>query len=636
MTGQAERRILPDNVRSRRISEAIVCSAALGCLALGAAHRAFPFAEEPIGFKDPLTQVVWEEDKVSTIHADLVYALALAAGFSEEDAGTIMIWDQLVDSNRLGPGDEAVYTNCLGSTPTAPDPSDPGVCPSGGELERQIWPTGEYEDGSCVTDRHGPYATNFHWLHQTDSEIGAVKKWARGEKDHLEGWAVYAWGRYTEGLLDAACQYKRWDVIDIGITPGTLEAYGTYLHMLADTYSHLDCLNAIGDLYPFVTHTQLPHDSDQCPYCSACYYNPPIPHNGDTHGQEFGDPATTGKRAHRTYEASIAVFSELTERSIEREGVYAPVKLTDTLPTMGGVTLDQAIQNFIYTWAYQNQRLGANPGEYAENRRAYAGKIAAAVSVLRENKVHEAVVASGDYDGDSRADIAVFRPASGLWSVKDVTRVSSPAGDYDYPVSGDYSGDGTAEMAFFRPSSGLWSVPDVTRAAFGAAGDLPVPEDYDGDGTCEIGVFRADGGLWSIRGLSRFYFGGTGDWPLPGDWDGNGEAAAGLYRPSAGKWMIRDISRFYLGDPTDWPVPGDYTGDGSWAAAIFRPCAGLWAIREFTRLSFGNCFDSPVPADYSGEGTTGIAVFRDSAGRWAIRNLSRAYFGSTGDIAVSR
>ena len=70
-----------------------------------------------------------------------------------------------------------------------------------------------------------------------------------------------------------------------------------------------DCLNAIGDLYPFVTHTQLPHDSDQCPYCSACYYNPPIPHNGDTHGQEFGDPATTGKRAHRTYEASIAVFS---------------------------------------------------------------------------------------------------------------------------------------------------------------------------------------------------------------------------------------------------------------------------------------------------------------------------------------
>ena len=75
--------------------------------------------------------------------------------------------------------------------------------------------------------------------------------------------------------------------------------------------------------------------------------------------------------------------------------------------------------------------------EYAENRRAYADKIAAAVSVLRENKVHEAVVASGDYDGDGRADIGVFRPAHGLWSVKDVTRITSPPGEKDYPVPGD-------------------------------------------------------------------------------------------------------------------------------------------------------------------------------------------------------
>jgi hypothetical protein len=614
----------------------VFCLVVICCVALGAAERAFSFAEEPIGFKDPRSHLVWQDDKVSTIHTDLVYALALAAGFSEEDAGTIMIWDQLVDSLKLGPGSDVVYTNCLGSTPPAPDPSDPGVCDNGGELERQIWPTKEYEDSSCTTDRHGPYATNFHWLHQTDDEIGEAKKWARGEKDHLEGWAVYAWGGYTESLLNARCQYKRWDVIDIGIRPGTLEAYATYLHMLADTYSHVDCLNSVGGLYPFVTHTQQQDDSDQCPYCSNCYYTPPIPHNGDTHGQEFGDPASTGKRAHRTYEAAIAVFNALTERSIEREGVYVPIKLADTLPMMGGVTLDQAIRNFAYTWAYQNQHLGANPGEYAENRRAYAERIAVAVGVLRERKVHEAVIVSGDYDGDGRADIGVFRPAPGLWSVKDVTRIYSPAGSYDYPVSGDYDGDETAEMAFFRPSQGLWSVQDLTRAYYGALGDLPAPGDYDGDGSCDIGIFRENGGMWSIRNLSRFYFGGTGDWPLPGDWDGNGMDEAGLYRPSAGKWMVRNISRFYLGAPTDWPIPGDYKGDNSLSAGIFRPCSGMWAIRDITRIFFGNCFDCPVPADYFGGGTTDIGVFRDATGLWAIRNLSRGYFGSTGDIPVTR
>ena len=87
----------------------------------GKVEYVFSFAEEPITFKDPSSGRVWD-DAISTVHSDIVYAMAIAAGFSDKDAAIIQIWDQLVDAERLGPGSATVYTNCLGSTKPAPDP----------------------------------------------------------------------------------------------------------------------------------------------------------------------------------------------------------------------------------------------------------------------------------------------------------------------------------------------------------------------------------------------------------------------------------------------------------------------------------------------------------------------------------
>ncbi len=203
-------------------------------------------------------------------------------------------------------------------------------------------------------------------------------------------------------------------------------------------------------------------------------------------------------------------------------------------------------------------------------------------------------------------------------------------------ASGDYDGDGTAEPAVFRPATGLWSVAGLTRAFFGGAGDRAAPADFDGDGACGIAVFRAEGGLWSVRFLTRFYIGSSGDWPLPGDYDGEGTDEAGLFRPASGEWMVRSLTRFYLGSSADRPVPGDYGGEGRRIAAVYRPCSGLWSIRDLTRIYFGNCFDSPLPADLDGDGTDDAVLFRSSAGMWSARNLTRLYFGSTGDVAVTR
>ncbi len=247
----------------------------------------------------------------------------------------------------------------------------------------------------------------------------------------------------------------------------------------------------------------------------------------------------------------------------------------------------------------------------------------------------EAVIASGDYNGDGAADIGIFRPAAGLWSVRNITRLNF-GNSTDQPAPGDYDGDGTAEIAIYRASTGLWSVSGVTRAYFGGASDRSVPADFDGDGSCDIAIFRENGGMWSIRSFTRFYFGGTNDWPIPGDYANDGTAEAALYRVGSGQWMIRDLTRFYFGAPTDWPVPGNYFGTAGRSFGVFKGCSGMWAFRDVTRIYFGNCFDYPRPGDFNGDGTDDFGIFRESSGMWSVRNLTRVYFGATGDMPVTR
>ena len=240
-----------------------------------------------------------------------------------------------------------------------------------------------------------------------------------------------------------------------------------------------------------------------------------------------------------------------------------------------------------------------------------------------------------DYDGDGTSDIALFRPSTGLWAVRDLTRVYFGS-SIDETAPGDYDGNGITEIALFRPSSGLWAVRGITRIYFGKAADWIYPGDYDGDGTGRPAVFRPSTGLWAVRGLTRVYFGGSADRPVSAYFTPASSLDIAVFRPATGLWAFRGISRFYYGILSDQARPDDYNGNLIFEAAVYRPAIGLWAIRGLTRIYFGGSADLPVPGDYLGDGAAAPAVFRESSGLWAIRGITRLYFGRTGDLPAAR
>ncbi|MCY7346728.1 MAG: PQQ-dependent sugar dehydrogenase [Pyrinomonadaceae bacterium] len=141
----------------------------------------------------------------------------------------------------------------------------------------------------------------------------------------------------------------------------------------------------------------------------------------------------------------------------------------------------------------------------------------------------------GDYDGDGKTDAAVWVFGSGNWRIINSGNGSTsivqfgvfannPNGS-DITTQGDYDGDGKTDIAVFRPSTGVWYIRQssnttIRAVQFGTSGDVPVVGDYDGDERSDIAVFRPSSGIWYfIRSgdatVGGIQFGQNGDLPIP-------------------------------------------------------------------------------------------------------------------------
>ncbi len=307
---------------------------------------------------------------------------------------------------------------------------------------------------------------------------------------------------------------------------------------------------------------------------------------------------------------------------------------------------------------------GTTGTEYAWSAWSDGGAISHAVSPIVATTytatftTHLSVprVVAGDFDGDARSDLTVFRPATGAWysalSGGSATATAWGAiGDVD--VAADYDGDGRTDIAVFRPSTGAWFILQsgtgmVRVDSWGTSGDIPLAGDVDGDGKADLVVFRPGTGAWWIKrstgGSSSFAWGSSGDQPLVGDVDGDGKADLIIFR--AGAWYVLEsggASKVGLwGTSGDIPVPGDFDGDGRTDLAVFRPGTGTWWVLQSSggtlSAGFGTGGDIPLAGDQDGDGKADFLIFRNGAwySMFSGGGSAAVGFGTAGDEPIGR
>lgn len=256
-----------------------------------------------------------------------------------------------------------------------------------------------------------------------------------------------------------------------------------------------------------------------------------------------------------------------------------------------------------------------------------------------------------DFDGDHKTDLTLIRNVGGnltwytLGSTAGFSTTSWGLWGFDDYVPGDYDGDGKWDVAVWRPSTGsfyiLQSATNSLRTeVFGTQGDdALLSQDFDGDGKTDPAVVRASGEtyIWyilrSALGAIAIPFGDRNDDnPVRGDFDGDGKADLAVFRGSTGSpentyfvlpsggGSVRAQS--FPNFDQDLLYPADFDGDGKTDYAMWRrglvPDSGSWYwVRSSDGASAAQSFgigsgqsDFILPGDYDGDGKTDHAVWR--------------------------
>lgn len=250
----------------------------------------------------------------------------------------------------------------------------------------------------------------------------------------------------------------------------------------------------------------------------------------------------------------------------------------------------------------------------------------------------------GDWDGDFKADVAVWRPGSPQnpqsWFY--IQRSSNPnpsaiygvawgksnnfPEDSDFPITGDFDGDGKDDFAVTRiegnqlawyilPSGG----GTFRRIVFGFASDLPPNSppavfDFNGDGRDDLVVTR-------FVGTSFIHYVGdaqTGNLIMAQQWGGGANTSSVILFGNYLGDSRADIAVVYGGCPSNpnCDIAGTWwikeTGSSNYTVR-------KWGIPLAPQTGEG---DFPDTGDYDGDGKFDISVVRQNNGQFFYTILS--------------
>jgi FG-GAP-like repeat len=291
------------------------------------------------------------------------------------------------------------------------------------------------------------------------------------------------------------------------------------------------------------------------------------------------------------YSGSSALFSR-TENDFDTDG---RTDLSVFRPSVGDWFLQRSTQGFLaahwgissdkpvpadYDGDFKTDIAVWRENGYGDPDRSYFFILQSSNNTFRQEqfgRVGDIPAVAGDWDGDGKADVAVYRSGAGAGEQSFFFyRPSATAGvDFrpvwwgisgDQPVRGDFDGDGRLDPAVFRQSDATWYILQSSNGqplyqSWGLASDRRVPADYDGDGKTDFAVFRPTDGVWYILGSqtgtpSYRQWGLSSDVLTPGDFNGDGKAEAAVYRPSEQRWYIPPCAVFN-GINTKFGTSGD-------------------------------------------------------------------------------
>jgi len=192
------------------------------------------------------------------------------------------------------------------------------------------------------------------------------------------------------------------------------------------------------------------------------------------------------------FPGAVPVSGDYDGDGISDLGVYYPVNGSWYIRSMAGASLHFGTQ-----WGYK----GANP-------------------------------VTGDYNKDGLADLAVYDAQTGMWYIRLITnkvvasfkmaaQVMTVAQQWGFQgstaVPGDYNGDGRADLAVYSRFDGRWYILALGGASipknmpgpkvlayqrnWGFAGAIPVPGDFNGDGISDLAVYNPADGKWYIQSM---------------------------------------------------------------------------------------------------------------------------------------